>query len=166
MTEKLPWTKFEILINLIVMLVYLAFSTAMLIIRASWLFLIIFWVMIILYMTVGRYTTCRHCEYLGKPCPSWCMGIIGAKLYTRSEKENFCKDGFLIPFLTDILFLIIAFACPLIAYLLNWDFLLLTDWVFIVVYIVILLGVLGLHSLAGCKNCPIEDCPLSRKKTK
>jgi hypothetical protein len=94
------------------------------------------------------------------------MGIIGAKLYTRSEKENFCEEGFLVPFLTDILFLIIAFACPLIAYLLNWEVLLLTDWVIVVIYIVLLLTLLGLHSLAGCKNCPIEDCPLSGKKKK
>ncbi|MHA1356846.1 MAG: hypothetical protein ACTSRC_01920 [Candidatus Helarchaeota archaeon] len=166
MSEDIPWTKFDIRINLVLMISFLVYSTIILILKTAWLFLIIFWVMFALYMTLGRYTTCRHCDYLGKACPSWCMGIIGAKLYTRSEKENFCKEGFLIPFLTDLLFLIIAFACPIIAYLLIWEFLLVIDWILLILYVGLLFVVLGVHSLTGCKKCPIEECPLNGKKKK
>ena len=161
MAEESPWTTFDNAINLVLMIVLLVYATFMLVIKASWLFLALFWVMILLYMTVGRYTTCRHCDFLGKACPSWCMGIIGAKLYKRSEKENFCKDGFLIPFLTDVLFLFIGFACPIIAYFIAG--LLLFDWMILIIYIVLLVATLGVHWLAGCRKCPIKDCPMAGK---
>ncbi|HUY01152.1 MAG TPA: hypothetical protein VMV49_16450 [Candidatus Deferrimicrobium sp.] len=162
MTENSPWTSFDININLILLFIFLGFATFILAIK-SWIFLVVFWVFILLYIVVGRYVTCRHCDYLGKPCPSWCMGIIGAKLYKRSEKENFCKEGFLIPFLCDILVLIIAVAIPIMTYLIElWTVgLRLVDWIILIIYIVIIGVTLVMHSITGCKKCTIKDCPLS-----
>jgi len=162
-----PWSSFDIKINFIMFIVQVVYSTVILLLY-NWIFLVIYWIFWGLYMTLGRYVTCRHCEYYGKACPSWCMGLIGAKLFKRSEKENFCQDGFAIPFVFDVLFLIIALMIPLIMFL--YVFLVqglnLVDWTLLIINIVISVLMIGTHMQTGCKKCNITDCPMSGKREK
>lgn len=166
MTEESPWSKFDLLINLVLLLIWLSFSTVLLILKSAWLFLALFWVVFVGgYMVLGRYVTCRHCDFLGKPCPSWMMGIIGGKMFSRSDKKNFCVDGgFIKAALLDMSFLILAVLLPLLAYILAGiqPF----DWVLLGLYLILVLALLIVHSLTGCKKCPIADCPLCGQKQK
>ena len=166
MTEESPWTTFDIAINLVILGITLGIAIFMLVLKAAWLYLGIWIAMVLLYIFLGRYVTCRHCDYLGKPCPSWCMGIIGGLLYKRSEKKNFCEDGILNLFLFDVLFLIIAMLLPIIVYVIQLMTigLLTLDWFLFSIYIILVLVTLGTHSLTGCRKCPIEDCPMASKK--
>lgn len=92
------------------------------------------------------------------------MGILGGKLYKRSNKRNFCVEGGFIPaVLFDISFLIIAVFIPIIAYIVQLLTvgLLALDYVLLTVYLILALLTLIMHSLTGCKKCPIADCPMS-----
>jgi hypothetical protein len=164
LTEKALWTSIDIRINLITLFILVGFSTFMLVIKAQWVLLILYYVCWGLYIVVGRYVTCRHCDYLGKACPSWCMGILGGKLYKRSAKRNFCVEGgFIYGVLFDISFLLIAVFIPVFAYLVQalQGGLVAVDYVLLVIYIILALLTVILHSLTGCKKCPIADCPMS-----
>ncbi len=166
MNEESPWSSIDVAVNLIILGAVIGFSLFILITKMAWVFLGIWVTMLLLYIFVGRYVTCRHCDFLGKPCPSWCMGIIGGFLYKRSEKKNFCEDGILNLVLFDISFLIVAMLIPIIVYVIQLvSFgLLLVDWTIFSIYIVLVLVALGTHSIKGCRKCPIEDCPLASKK--
>jgi hypothetical protein len=169
MAEDSPWTKFDIVINLIILISLLAFSTVILILKAAWVYLGLFWVVFVVgYMLIGRYVTCRHCDHLGKPCPSWCMGIIGKFWgFKRSGKKNFCVDGgFRVAVLLDISFLIIAAIIPVIVYIIEAVTfgLAAADYILLTIYLVLVLMTLGIHSVTGCKKCDITDCPMSGKK--
>ncbi|MDD1776602.1 MAG: hypothetical protein LUQ65_00410 [Candidatus Helarchaeota archaeon] len=164
MTEKSPWTTFDIRINLTIVLILIGFSIFMLALKAFWVFLGLYILCWGLYIVVGRYVTCRHCDFLGKACPSWCMGILGGKLYKRSTKRNFCVEGgFIHAVLLDISFLIIAVSIPIIAYIVQLLTigLLTLDYILLAVYLILALLTLIMHSLTGCKKCPIADCPMS-----
>jgi len=164
MTEESPWTSFDIAINLIILFISIGLSTFMLVLKALWIYLVLYYLCWGLYIIVGRYVTCRHCDFLGKPCPSWCMGIIAGKLYKRSNKPNFCADGgFLTALLFDISFLLIAVLIPLIAYVLEalTGILQPLEWVLLAIYLIVALLMIITHSLTGCKKCPIADCPMS-----
>ncbi|NVM52899.1 MAG: hypothetical protein HWN66_04290 [Candidatus Helarchaeota archaeon] len=167
MTEESPWTSFDVAINLILFVILIGFSIYILITKFAWIYLIIWVGALLLYMTCGRYVTCRHCDYLGKPCPSWCMGIIGAKLgFKRSEKKSFCEEGILNLVLFDISFLIIAMIIPIIVYVVQLVTigLLIFDWVMLIIYIVLVITALVVHNVSGCRKCSIDCCPLSPKK--
>jgi len=164
LTKGSPWTSFDIRINLIIVLILIGFSIVILAVKFLWVFLGLYILCWGLYIVVGRYVTCRHCDFLGKPCPSWCMGILGGKLYKRSNKRNFCVEGGFIPaVLFDISFLIIAVFIPIIAYIVQLLTvgLLALDYVLLTVYLILALLTLIMHSLTGCKKCPIADCPMS-----
>jgi len=166
MTEESPWNTFDITINLVILFIAIGLSTAMLVLKALWIYLGIYYLCWGLYIIVGRYVTCRHCDFLGKPCPSWFMGMIAGKLYKRSDKPNFCADGgFRNALLFDISFLLIAVLIPLIAYIIEalTGTLLALEWTLFAIYLIIALLMLIIHSLTGCRKCPIADCPMSRK---
>ena len=82
--EGLPWSKKEIYANLIAIFTLMIYGSILLLLK-NWWGLVLFWIFWILYLIVGRYVTCRHCDYLGKPCCSWCVGVVGEKLYKRSK---------------------------------------------------------------------------------
>ncbi|MHA1263669.1 MAG: hypothetical protein ACTSRS_00385 [Candidatus Helarchaeota archaeon] len=168
MVNESPWTTKDITLNLGVLISLVILASVMLILKAFWLFLALFWIDFILgFMIIGRYVTCRHCDYLGKPCPSWCMGIIGKWLgFQRSAKKNFCEDGgILFAVLFDISFLIIAMGLPIIAYSIEAFVkgLGIVDYLLLILYIGLVFATLGIHSLTGCRKCDI-DCPLRGKK--
>lgn len=139
------------------------FTTIILLLK-SWIFVPIYWFFWILYFGIGRYVTCRHCDFLGKTCPSWCMGIIGGKLFERSNKKDFCENG---PWnlIVDVSFLVAANLVPYImyAYYLYTFTLTNIDWILIVIYSALGFLTFLVHSRA-CKKCPISACPLSGTK--
>lgn len=166
--EGIPWSKKEVYVNLIAMITLMSFGSFILIIK-SWIFLAIFWIFWILYFTVGRYVTCRHCDYLGKACCSWCVGIIGGKLFKRSKKKSFPEAGIWKMLLFDVSFLALATLTPYFTYTIFFlnEGLLLIDWIYLGIYSILGIITLATHS-KGCKKCPIDGCPLSgmHKKSK
>ena len=163
--KDIPWTKKDVYINFIALITTLVMGTITLALK-SWLFLLIFWLLWALYAVVGRYVTCRHCEYYGKACPSWLMGLIGAKLYKRSDKKCFIEGGLWKMIVFDVSFMTIAILLPIILYisLLFSEGLLALDWIILIVYTISGLMTLMLHSALGCRKCPIKECPMCRNK--
>ncbi len=160
-----PWTKRDITLNLIALISLVTFASFILIIK-NWIFLLIYGLFWVIYIFVGRYVTCRHCDYLGKPCPSWNMGLIASKLYTRSDKKNFAEAGLWKLFVLDILPLMLADLYPIIIYfapIFTPIGLTVVDWYILGFYITILLITLYIHQTKGCNKCNIKSCPLSKK---
>lgn len=165
--SELPWSKKLVQANLIALFVAMGFATYMLLIK-SWIFVVIYWILWLLFFTIGRYVSCRHCQFHGKPCTSWCMGIIGGKLYKRSNKEHiFENKGLLKMLLFDVSFFVVVALLPVLIYTsffftvgLNF-----TDWVLLSVYGIIAVVVFILHQM-GCNKCPTEQCPLKRSPKK
>ena len=164
--KDIPWTKKEIYANFIALLTTIILGTISLLIM-NWGYVLLFWVFWILYAVVGRYVTCRHCDFLGKPCPSWFMGIIGGKLYKRSEKKCFPEAGIWKMIIFDVSFLVGATLLPIIIYILSFltKGFLMTDAIIIFIYGIVGLITLSIHSKFGCSKCPIEQCPLCGKKS-
>ncbi|NVM30711.1 MAG: hypothetical protein HWN65_17860 [Candidatus Helarchaeota archaeon] len=162
MTEESSWTRLDIVVNLISMIILMTFGTFILVIKC-WRCVLAWAILWGLYIIVGRYVTCRHCDYLGKPCPSWCMGIIGGWLYERSEKKNFCEDGYFKLFVFDILFMVLAILIPYIKYIIDFIrvVVFISDVILIIIYTVIVVITLVLHQKFGCRKCSIIDCPLN-----
>lgn len=160
-----PWTKKDIWANLIAVLILMSLASYMILVK-SWVLLIFYWIMWFLYFTVGRYVVCRHCDYLGKPCATWCMGIIGGKLFKRSDKKNFLENGKWKFFVFALSFLFIAGLLPLIVYVyqLFTEGLSIIDWTFLIIYFIIFIIVNIIHLSLGCKKCPIKVCPFNRAK--
>jgi len=162
-----PWSKNVIILNLVAIICLMSLATYMILVK-SWIFLLIYWVNWILFFTVGRYFSCRHCDFHGKACPSWCMGIIGGKLYKRSNKKNFCEDGGLLKaILFDITFLMLGIFFPYLIYMYYslTDVLTLVDWVLLGIYSLLVVFTLGIHH-KGCKKCPNDECLMSGTRKK
>ena len=134
----------------------MSFATIIILMK-NWLFLHIYWFIWIIDFVVGRYITCRHCEFLGKPCPTWCMGIIGSKLYKRSE------IGLWKFFVFDVLLIFLAIIFRYIVYVYSFiiEGRVLIDWIFLIIYSIIVIITLKMHS-TSCKKCPMEGCPLKK----
>ena len=95
------------------------------------------------------------------------MGIIGAKLYKRSEKANFLEGGGLLKLiLLDVSFLVFACLTPIIlyVYLLVVVRFNLIDLMLLIIYSVMLIITLQVHEKLGCNKCPIHACPMCRKQ--
>ena len=164
--DPLPWTEEEIRHNVLAVVSLMILASILLVIQ-SWLFLPFYWLFWVLYFTVGRYFTCRHCDFLGKPCPSWCMGIIGGWLYKRTDKKDFLENGPWKALFFDVAFLALANIYPYLVYGwilfqsgLNW-----LDWILLAIYSVLGFLTLYVHS-RGCRKCPVEACPLSKSDSR
>ena len=164
-TVSLPWTKKDIWLNLIAVLILMGLATYMILVK-SWILMIIYWLVWVLYFTVGRYVTCRHCDFLGKACCSWCLGIIGGKLYKRSDKKNFAENGMWKVFLFALSFLFTVMLFPIVYYfyILFTDSLSVVDWALLIIYFIMVLIMNAIHMFFGCKKCPIVECLLNRAK--
>jgi len=164
-TVSLPWSKKDVWLNLIVILILMGLATYMILVK-SWILLIIYWLVWVLYFTVGRYVTCRHCDFLGKACCSWCMGIIGGKLYKRSDKKNFVENGMWKVFLFALSFLFAALIFPIVYYfyILFTDSLSVVDWTLLIIYFIMFIITLAIHQSFGCNKCSIVECPFCRAK--
>ncbi len=90
--SDLPWSKKELMANVYAIIVLMITATIMLFLK-SWVLGIVYWIIWLFYIVVGRGVTCRHCDFLGKPCPTWMMGVIGGKLYKRSDKKHFRENA-------------------------------------------------------------------------
>lgn len=157
-----PWSIKEIKINLVLMLLLIIYAS-IIIIMISWINLIIYWIFWALYLIIGRYVTCRHCDFLGKACNSWCVGIIGGKLYKRSDKACFPDAGIWKMFFFDVSFILIAVLYPFFVYgfiLLGFGFNLF--YILLISIYAFLAGAVLITHDKGCKKCPIEKCPLSK----
>lgn len=163
-TVRTPWTKKDIWLNLITILIVMGLATYI-ILAKSWVLLIIYWLVWILYFTVGRYVTCRHCDFLGKACSSWCLGIIGGKLYRRSDKKNFAENGMWKVYLFSLSFLFTVWIFPIVYYfyILFTDGLSVVDWALLIIYFIMFI-ISAIRLLSGCKKCPIVKCPFNRAK--
>ena len=166
MAEESPWSSWDVRLNFIAIVILWAFGTYILAIKC-WIMLIVFWIFWALYFTIGRYMTCRHCDFLGKPCPSWNVGILAKMMgMKRSEKKNFYEEGNLKLILFDVSFLLLAILVPYIKYV--YDFFLYGvgtfDLVLLIIYSTIVVIVLLLHSQLGCKKCPLDGCLMNPKR--
>ena len=156
------WTETNIKFNLYAILVLIVYTSFILLIK-NWIFLIIYIIFWLIYIIIGRYVTCRHCDYLGKPCPSWNMGLIAAKIYTRSDKKNFAEAGIWKLFILDIVPLMLAHILPIFIYFFPFFISLglnILDWILISLYMILLGITLYIHQTKGCSKCNIEGCPL------
>ena len=162
--QEIPWSRNEIYVNLLLMIILITFGSAIIILK-YWLIVLVFWLFFGLYLVVGRYVTCRHCDFLGKPCCSWCVGIIGDKLYKRSQVKSFPEVGLWKMLIFDVLWLFLAILTPylLYGYYLITEGLKMLDWILLGIYSIIGVLTLYVHS-KGCKKCPISGCPLSGKR--
>ena len=164
--EGIPWSKKEVYINLIAILSLVIYGSVILLLK-NWLGAIIFWIFWFLYLIVGRYVTCRHCDYLGKACCSWCVGIVGGKLYKRSKLRSFPEAGLWKMLVFDVLWIALATITPYFVYAYYYlvEGLTVIDWILLGIYSLIGLITLWIHS-RGCKKCPITGCPMSGKLKK
>ncbi|TFF89628.1 MAG: hypothetical protein EU548_07155 [Promethearchaeota archaeon] len=161
-----PWSKKEILANFVSILILMIYATIILLLK-SWFSLLLYWAFWGLYFTVGRYVTCRHCDFLGRACCSWCVGIIGDKLYKRSNAKSFPEVGLWKMLLFDVSFLLLANIHPIIIYGISFllNGIILIDLILLSIYALLGIITLSIHD-QGCKKCPIKGCPLSRSKKK
>ncbi len=159
-----PWSRNDIVVNLIAIIILMSYATIILLLK-SWMFIPIYWLFWGLYFVIGRYVTCRHCDYLGKACPSWCMGKIGGKLYKRSDKKNFAEAGLWKMVIFDVGFLGLANIFPLVVYFYYYfsEGLTVIDWFLISIYGLIGIIILLIHQKKGCAKCTLP-CPLSGVK--
>ena len=164
--EGIPWSKKEVYANLLAILTLLVYGSIIILLK-SWIFLIAFWIFWLLYLVVGRYVTCRHCDYLGKACCSWCVGIVGGKLYKRSKLQSFPEAGLWKMLVFDVLWLALATLTPyfLYGYYFLIDGLQLIDWTLLAIYSIVGAIMLWIHN-RGCKKCPITGCPMNGQRKK
>jgi len=140
----------------------MSLATFMLLLK-SWLFVIGYWLIWVILIVVGRALICKHCDFLGEKCVSWCMGILGGMLYKRSDKKDFTeikKWGFFL----DVSLIALAMVFPIIVY--GYFFfsegLSIIDWIFVIVYFIIGISTFKIHS-NGCNKCTVVGCPLGGK---
>ncbi|TFG05108.1 MAG: hypothetical protein EU539_09765 [Promethearchaeota archaeon] len=159
------WTKNEIWLSLGLLLISMGLASFMLI-RKNWIFFFIYWLLWFIVIILGRYLVCRHCNFLGKPCPTWCFGIIGGFLYKRSNKKDFTEIR-KSQFFLDVFLIAMALIFPILVYLYLFltEGLLIFDLFLAIIYFVIGLVVFLFHSKC-CTKCPIKGCPLGPKQHK
>ncbi len=164
MTEikESPWTKKDIRINLIAVIILMILANYLILLK-SWTLIFIYWFNWIIVIIVGRYLACRHCDFLGEKCPSWCMGVIGGLLYKRSEKKDFTETK-KWKFFLDVFLIAFAIIFPLIVYLFYFliEGLLLFEWILVIIYLMMAIIVFLIHS-RSCKKCTVKGCPIGPK---
>jgi len=161
-TRNSPWTKKEIRGNMIAILISMSLATFILLLK-SLLFLLFYWLIWAIIIVVGRAFVCRHCDFLGKPCPTWCMGIIGSKLYTRSNKKDFTEIK-IWKFWFDVGCIALVLLFPLFVYIYYFfsEGLSVLDWMLVSIYFIA--GIITfLYHTMGCKKCTVKGCPLGPK---
>jgi hypothetical protein len=161
-TTEGPWTNKEICGNLLAIIISMGLATFMLLLK-SWLFLIGYWLIWAIMIIVGRALVCRHCNFLGKKCPTWCMGLIGSKLYKRSDKKDFTEIK-IWKFWFDVALIAFAMLFPFIIYVyyIISEGLLLLDILLAIIYLIVGIITMLIHTM-GCKKCTVNGCPLRPK---
>ncbi len=166
-----PWVKKSLNRNLISLILLITLGTIIISLRTTYpiIYLPMYFICWVFYFTVGSYFTCRHCDFLGKPCPSWNKGIIAGKIFKRSDKKNFMEIPQWQMFIFAIGPLMIGLFSPYIPFIIIFidpvRKMAFTDNILLPLYVVLELIVIWLHS-RGCKNCPISECPLNRQGQK
>lgn len=157
--EDIPWSKREIWTILFVFVVSMVLATYMLLVK-SWVYVAAYWAIWMLFFFLGRFMICRHCDYLTRPCPTLCMGILAGKLFARSNKKDFTEIR-TWTFYLDVAFIVAAMIFPLIVYgyFIFREGLTRTEWFLIAVYVVVGITAQVIHS-RSCKKCAAGGCPL------
>ncbi|TFG28361.1 MAG: hypothetical protein EU532_05465 [Promethearchaeota archaeon] len=129
----------------------------------SWMFLIVYGLIWLFIIFVGRALVCRHCDFLGKKCVTWCMGIIGSKIYKLSDKKDFTEIK-IWKFWLDVVFIAIALLFPIFIYFYYFFRvgLTLVDWILVVIYFIVGLLTFLIHNI-GCKKFIVKGCPFRPK---
>jgi hypothetical protein len=163
--KESPWTKEEIYINLITIIISMILASYMMILK-SWILILIYWFNWVVVFIVGRYLVCRHCNFLGEKCPSWCLGIIGSLLYKRSDKKDFTETK-KCKFFLDVFLIAFAIIFPLIVYIFYFliEGLILFEWILVIIYFLVGIGVFFIHS-RSCTKCTVKGCPIGPKSNR
>ena len=162
-----PWSKKSLIVNSVALISLIIVGTIIILWRSTYpvIYLPLYYVAWVFYFTVGSYYTCRHCDFLGKPCPSWNKGIIAGVLFKRTDKKTFMEIPRWQFILLDVLPLLLALFSPYIPFAIIFidpiRRMTLIDNILLPVYFVLEIAVIALHSM-GCRKCPISECPLSR----
>jgi len=162
-----PWSKKSLTINLIVLISLITVGTIIILFRSTYpfIYLPLYFFAWIFYYTVGGYYTCRHCDFLGKPCPSWNKGVIAGKLFKRTDKKNFMELPRWQFILFDIVPLLLALFSPYLPFAIIFidpvRRMTLIDNILLPLYAVLEITAIALHSM-GCRKCSISECPLSK----
>ncbi|TFG09696.1 MAG: hypothetical protein EU535_08855 [Promethearchaeota archaeon] len=157
-----PWTKKEICGNVIAIIISIGLATFILLIK-SLFFLLFYWSIWLIIIVVGRALVCKHCDFLGEKCVTWCMGIIGSKLYKRSNKKDFTEIK-IWKFWFDVGCITIALLFPLFVYIYYFfsEGLSVLDWMLIAIYLIAGIITFLYHTMC-CKKCTVRGCPLGPK---
>lgn len=167
MSDTSPWSKKSINANLIALVTLITLGTIIILYRAIyWVYYLpLYWLFWGLFFTVGGYFTCRHCDFLGEPCPTWYRGVIAGKLFKRSDKKSFMDNPKWQFFLFNGSFFIIAMFAPYLTFVIalidpikNITFI---DDILFFIYLVVDIITIILHS-KGCKRCTNSECPLKK----
>jgi len=167
MSDSSPWSKKSINANLISIISLITIGTVIILYRAiNWmLYLPLYFLFWILFFLIGSFFACRHCDFLGKPCPTWYRGVIAGKLFKRSDKKTFMENPKWQFIFLNWSFFGIAMFAPYLVFLIalvdpvkNLNFI---DDILFFLYLAVDLITIYLHS-KGCKKCTINDCPLNK----
>jgi hypothetical protein len=162
-----PWSKKNLNINIIALISLITVGTIIIIWRSTYpvIYLPLYFLAWIFYYTVGGYYTCRHCDFLGKPCPSWNKGVLAGKLYKRTDKKTFMEIPRWQFILLNIFPLVLALFSPYIPFAIIFldplRSMSLVDNILLPLYAALEIAVIALHSM-GCRKCTISECPLSK----
>jgi len=162
-----PWSKKNLNLNIIALILLIAVGTIIILFRTTYpfIYLPLYFLTWIFYFTVGGYFTCRHCDFLGKPCPSWNKGIVAGKLFKRSDKKNFMEIPKWQFILFNVTFLVFGLFSPYIPFAIIFidpiRRMTFIDNILLPLYFILEVTTIGLHSY-GCRKCTISECPLSK----
>jgi hypothetical protein len=162
-----PFSKKSINANLIAIISLMVLGTIIILnkVKYTWFYLPLYWLFWGLFFIVGGYFSCRHCNFLGKRCPTWNRGIIAGKLFKRSDKKSFMDNPKWQFILLNWSFFAVAMFAPysvfLIALMDPVKNLTIIDDILFFLYLAVDLITIYLHS-KGCKKCTMYDCPLNK----
>ena len=166
-----PWSKKSLNVSILVLILLIIVGTIIILTRTTYplIYLPLYYLAWIFYYTVGGYYTCRHCDFLGKPCPTWNKGIIAGKLFKRTDKKTFMEIARWQFILFDVFPLILALFSPYIPFAIIFidpiRKMTLIDNILLPLYFVLEITAIALHSM-GCKKCTISECPLNKTGNK
>jgi len=108
----------------------------------------------ILLYSVFRYYLCTRCEYYGKHCASFGLGIYTSRIFPKQEGKNINIPVGAVDILS---FFVVLF------YPIPW---LINNIPLLIVYLILLVSFFTVKSYTGCRYCNKDFCPLSTMSRK
>ena len=110
-------------------------------------------------LTIGRYFVCRPCPHYGNDCPTGFGHIV--RMFPKDTTREFSGSACI----TDVMAIEVAFLIPLIIWILsfvgNIDDFSTAENVLMAIYLALFFGFSAFHEVDGCSKCQIENCPVS-----